>query len=198
MNKISQLLTAPDGYTCTGVEGEVTKIFPRSTFGADKSVQRVMINDVGGSSLKVCFWQRDEFPFSEGQKIQVMPSSQGKGLSIKDNEYKGQVTKELSVSDKCGIVPIDAYSDQAEVQQIEASVSPTITTAENQSSESGSMLPAILVQQANLMDLCMQGAQVLRGKYPEMTNEQFQAITSSFYIECNKQNVGKTMPSQLL
>lgn len=198
MNKIAQLLTAPEGYVCTGVEGTVQRIFPRSVFGSNKSVQRVLLQAPQGATIKCAIWGRDEFAYGEGSKIQISPSSQGKGLTIKDNEYKGQITKELNVGDKCGIIPIDDFSDQSEVEEVEVVATPTVTTAENETSSSASMLPAIIIQQVNLMDLCIKGAQVLRDRYPNMTDDQFQAITSSFYIESNKQNVGKSMPNQLL
>jgi hypothetical protein len=196
MNKISQLLTAPEGYACTGLEGEVSKIYKRSVFSnakGDNSVQKVIIQDASGSSIRCAFWGRDEFPYGEGTKILITPTSQGKGLTIKDNEYQGKTTKELNVGDKCGIVQIDEYSDQTETESSNA-----ITTAENTSSSNASMLPVPLVQNINLIDLCIQGATTLRTKYPNMTDDQFQAITSSLFIECNRQNVGKSMPSQLL
>lgn len=196
MNKISQLLTAPEGYACTGVEGEVTNIYKRSVFSkgdSENSVQKVIIKDAGGSTIRCAFWGRAEFPYGENTKILITPTSQGKGLTIKDNEYQGKVNKELNVGDKAGIVQIDEYSDQSEV----SSEAP-ISVAENTTSSTSSMLPVPLVQNINLMDLCIQGATTLRVKYPNMTDDQFQAITSCFFIEGNKQNLGKSMPSQLL
>jgi len=196
MNKISQLLTAPEGYVCTGIEGEVSNIYKRSVFSkgdSENSVQKVIIKDTSGSSIRCAFWGRAEFPYGEGTKILITPTSQGKGLTIKDNEYKGQVNKELNVGDKAGIVQIDEYSDQTEV-----TTEAPISVAENTSSSTASMLPVPLVQNINLMDLCIQGATTLRTKYPNMTDDQFQAITSCFFIEGNKQNLGKSMPSQLL
>jgi len=201
MNKISQLLTAPEGYECTGVEGEVTNVFKRSTFskkGGEGSVQKIVIRGTEGSTIRLAFWGREEFPFAEGAKILVSPSSQGKGLAIKDNEYQGKVSKEISVGDKCSVVPIDEFSDMMLEQGEVVQSNTPISTATNTSNSSGSMLPAPLVQNINLMDLCIQGATILQAKYPDMTKEQFQAITSCFFIEGNKQNLGKSMPTQVL
>ena len=199
MNKISQLLIAPNGYPCTGLEGTVKKIYERSTFNGQKgdgSVQNIIV-ERGSQGIKVAIWGRDEFPFSEGTMVSVTPTTQGKGLTIKDNEYQGKTTKVLNVADKCGIQQISEYSDLTEESSSTEGFAPE--PASSQASSAGdSALPAIIIQQANLMDVCIQGAQILRQKYPNMTDEQFQAITSSFFIESNKQGVGKSMPTRLL
>jgi len=199
MNKISQLLQAPNGYECTGVEGSVKKIFDRTTFtkGRGGSVQKVIL-ERGGQDIKVALWNRDEFPYGEGTIISLAPTSQGKGLTIKINEYQGRVTNELNVGDKASVVQISEYSDQTEESAPADVLSPEPVSAPAQASAGDSALPAIIIQQANLMDVCIQGAQVLRQKYPNMTDDQFQAITSSFFIESNKQGVGKSMPTRLL
>jgi len=194
MNKISQLKTAPEGYSVTGLEGVIKKLYPRNAFGASKSVQNILL-EREGQIIKCAFWEREEIPFAEGAKIQIMPNSSGKGMVVKDDNYQGKQNKVVSCSKDATIVGIDDWSDSHQTEEVLGAI---VTSAENQQTSQASSLPVPLVQNINLMDLCIQSAEILKQKYPNMTNEQFQAITSSFYIECNKQNVGRTMPAELL
>ena len=191
MNKISQLLTAPSGYTCTGLECEIKKSYGRNEFGTDKSVEKVLVSDAEGKTMYLAFWSQPPVPFGEGARIQIMPDEKGKGLTIKDNNYKGNTRKELNVNNTATMISITEFSLSDTTTEAPSASEPVAVS-------DGVALPEILVQSVNLMSLCIQGADILREKYPNMTPEQYQAITSSFFIECNKQNVVKTMPKQIL
>lgn len=199
MNTISQLLIADEGYFSSGVTGEITNLFEHKSGeknGKPWSIQTAVLES-GGSSIRLKFWNMAEVKDKGG--ITILPTDLGKGpkgLTVKDNEWQGKINKELHIGDKARI----SWGESGSVE-VEESPS-SVTTAENsqvvQSSGQASSLPSSVVQNINVMDICIQGATHLRQKYPDMTDDQFQAICSCFFIEGNKSGLNKSMPSTLL
>ena len=200
MNTISQLLIADEGYESSGVTGNLDAIYERKE-GIGKndkpwSIQSGKISDSSGNSIKVKIWNMPEFKDTGG--ITILPTDSGKGpkgLTVKDNEWKGKVTKELHIGDKARI----SWGESGEVKE-EEPANATETTAENSQTipSTTSTLPSSVIQKINVMDICIQVENILRQKYHDMTDDQFQAICSCFFIEGNKSGLNKNMPSTLL
>ena len=164
MNKVSQLLIAPDGYTCTGVTGRLKVKYPRSEFSKGNkggSVQRCVFQDIENTEIKVCFWNIPEVPYAEEDWICIMPT-QGKngsvGLTVKDNEYKGNVTKELHVSEKASVATSEEPEGNEEVEEValqsqDSGEEEIISTSDQDTDEDTTSLPVALVQNMNLTNL---------------------------------------------
>ena len=210
MNTISQLLTADEGYPSTGITGTLAPIYEHKTFskgGKDGSIQTAILKDSSGTSIRLKFWNMAEIKDEGG--LTILPTDNGKGpkgLTVKDNEWQGKVTKELHIGDQARIswgesgevIADEVMTQPVATETVAETVTETTTTDTSTTftdRDSLDALPSTVIQNMNAMDICIQGASYLRKKYPNMTDDQFQGITSCMFIEGNKQGLNKSMPS---
>jgi hypothetical protein len=212
ISTIQDILDTEDKAIVYAFKGTVAEIWKENAGvnkrGEDYCIQNMMLKDAQGKQIKCKFDNRDPAPLDwKGREIHILAHNGKKGWSgvyaIDDNYPAGKITRIIKVTASAEVICGNSAQSGGENGQNRAINAPdgkvpqhatqgkqTQPGAIQAPNPAQSVVTArkILAKQSNLMLLCLDAAAYVREKFIkrhpniEFTTDQFQAVTSSFYI----------------
>lgn len=96
---LSQIANLPDGCPLTEINGTVVAVYERRTIAGGKSVQNAEISD-GSTKVRLTVWGHEDISVYKDRTVVITAGPKG-GLTVKDDEYKGNKRKVVSASATC-------------------------------------------------------------------------------------------------
>jgi len=118
---VQQISTMVDGQVITGIQGTLTRIYPRktgmTTDNREWSIQNGEITDNQGQKISLFIKDRDAIPESmKGDQITVTSNQTANGfhgVKVMDDEYKGNVTRKLKITRSANITQVLVNTQEA-------------------------------------------------------------------------------------
>lgn len=179
-------------------QGKVKKVWKPKTGekdGKEWSMQNIVFHSSKGD-LQATVWNAPECPRTWEEEEVTIESFKGpKGwIGTITSEYQGKM--QLKVSDKAKIQLASKHKEKAE-DNLPYNEDPPREPRPVASSPDDAK--TFLKKAANMMLMCLKTATDIRAAYTldnrgeEMTPEQFQAVTSSLWIVCDRKGLISTM-----
>jgi len=203
------------GETVPAVKGTIKQVFDQNkgtNSHGDWKLQNIVLTDSAGE-IKVKIADRDPIPGNwKGKLVCIECNDGGKGMTgikAKDDEYRGKVTRILSVTPTAHITLVDANGGQAQqtqqppVQQQSQPPAQTQQASANQTAPAnppatngnGSAVSAAATQRSRDYYRVMSAVQTMRQgwdkEHPQalMTDAHFQAACSTVFIQLQRDGV---------
>ena len=221
---VSELNSATEEFKPEAVRAKVEKVFDAKEGEGARGpwkLQAAVISQ-GGEEMRVVFSGRQTYLPDDivGTEIYARAkrtkSGTFSGLQLKLDEYQGKPKKELFIYDNAEVSFGDEEAGEAILDFPKSNSEGANDNAQNvvtsteqsvalSSDEEDSVLSAkkAITKSANLMLVCMDAARWVCQKYEEkhgenVTAEQFQAISSTMFINADKRGLVPTMPEKPL
>lgn len=216
---IQELLSSSEDFNLEAFRADIKKVYEAKegvSANGNWRLQPCLVSD-GKNDIRVVFSGRNAFSPSdlEGKELfaQAYKSKAGNisGIKLKVSEWKGKEKKEvfiyeaarLSFGDEDAGTATFASDNESERKIVkEGSIKQSTDEFEEFSKSEDNIQGAKqdLAKSANLMLLCLDASRFVKTEYEgkhgsQMTDDQFQAITSSLFINADKRGLISKMPS---
>lgn len=211
---IDEILNAEDEFNPQSFKGEVKRVydFKEGEGARGKWTLQPILVSSGGKEVRVVFSGRNQYASTdiEGTEIyaKAHPTKSGgySGLKVKISEWKGEKKKELFVYESADVSFGDEDKGSAIIDYPKTDAK-TETASDNESFETFEAnedavdaVKKALTKSANMMLVCLDAAKYVKSQYEgkhdtEMTDDQFQAISSSLFINADKRGLINEMPN---
>lgn len=213
-SSIAELKQASEDFNLEAFRADIKKVYEAKEGQSAKGnwrLQPCLASD-GKNDIRVVFSGRNPFSpadiegkelFAQGYKSKAGNIS---GIKLKISEWKGEVKKEVFIYEaaKLSFGDEDAgsatfSSDNKDSSSVKLDEFDEFEKTEN----SVGAAKQELAKAANLMLICLDASRFVKSEYErrhdtEMTSEQFQAITSSLFINADKRGLLNAMPKTKL
>lgn len=211
---LSEVLKMEPGETVASIRATVKAIFDRNTgtnSHGDWSLQGAMLIDASGVEIKAVIKDRDPIPAAWKNKSIIISCHNGDkgltGIKAKDDEYRGKVTRILSVTPSAVIELAENTHAESEPEPEEPPARTEAAPAKSQTTKPAAEKPAngghesddlgvkqALNRMANLYLHCLIATDYVRKTWEErekraMPQEQVQAVTSALFIQSTRQGM---------
>ena len=105
---LSQVASLPDGCPLTEITGTITAVYERRTITGGKTVQNAEITD-NGTKVRLTVWGHEDISVYKDRAVVITAGPKG-GLSVKEEEYKGNKKKVISMSASCQFQFLEVHS----------------------------------------------------------------------------------------
>lgn len=105
---LSQIANLPDGCPLTEINGTVVAVYERRTIAGGKSVQNAEISD-GSTKVRLTVWGHEDISVYKDRVVVLTAGPKG-GLTVKEDEYKGNKRKVISASATCQFQFIEVHN----------------------------------------------------------------------------------------
>jgi hypothetical protein len=217
LTTINEIKNASEEFNPEAFKGEVKRVYDfKQGEGARGTwtLQPILVTE-GGEEVRVVFSGRNQYASSQIEgtelfaKAHKTKSGNWSGLKVKISEWKGETKKELFVYESADVSFGNEAEGSAIIDHVSSSETSTQTTstAENSSFEkfekneqSIDGVKQALQKSANMMLVCLDASVYIKTQFEnkhdrEMTNEHFQAICSSLFINADKRGLITEMPN---
>lgn len=96
---LNQIANLPDGCPLTEINGTVVAVYERRTIAGGKSVQNAELSD-GTTKVRLTVWGHEDISVYKDRVVVLTAGPKG-GLTVKEDEYKGNKRKVISASATC-------------------------------------------------------------------------------------------------
>ena len=222
LTTIDEITNATEEFNPEAFRGEIKRVYDYKQGEGQRgpwSLQAVLISDKG-KEVRVVFSGRNQYASSEIEgtelfaKAKKTKSGGFSGLKVKISEWKGEQKKELFVYDSADVSFGDEDKGSAIIDHVTEPttdvVSPDVTSEttnetatfeqfEKDEDSIGGVKKA-LTKSANMMLVCLDATLYVKSQYEgkhetKMTDEHFQAICSSLFINADKRGLINEMPN---
>lgn len=97
----------PNQTNLVGLVGRVDKVFKQRNVSGGKTVQDLMLVSAG-SEIKITAWDHPDCSVYEGKEVIIQQGPKG-GLTLKDDNYKGNISKVVWMSSKCTFQLVEVH-----------------------------------------------------------------------------------------
>lgn len=104
---IAEVLKMPGQTNLVGLVGRVDKVFKQRNVSGGKTVQDLMLVSAG-SEIKIAAWDHPDCSVYEGKEVIIQQGPKG-GLTLKDDNYKGNISKVVWMSSKCTFQLVEVH-----------------------------------------------------------------------------------------
>lgn len=105
---LSQVASLPDGCPLTEITGTITAVYERRTITGGKTVQNAEISEAG-TKVRLTVWGHEDISIYKDRAVVITAGPKG-GLSVKEEEYKGNKKKVISMSAFCQFQFLEVHS----------------------------------------------------------------------------------------
>jgi len=105
---LSQIANLPDGCPLTEINGTVVAVYERRNIAGGKSVQNAEISD-GSTKVRLTVWGHEDISVYKDRVVVLTAGPKG-GLTVKEDEYKGNKRKVISASATCQFQFIEVHN----------------------------------------------------------------------------------------
>lgn len=105
---LSQIANLPDGCPLTEINGTVVAVYERRNIAGGKSVQNAEISD-GTTKVRLTVWGHEDISVYKDRVVVLTAGPKG-GLTVKEDEYKGNKRKVISASATCQFQFIEVHN----------------------------------------------------------------------------------------
>lgn len=105
---LSQIANLPDGCPLTEINGTVVAVYERRIIAGGKSVQNAEISD-GSTKVRLTVWGHEDISVYKDRVVVLTAGPKG-GLTVKEDEYKGNKRKVISASATCQFQFIEVHN----------------------------------------------------------------------------------------
>lgn len=198
---VSDIGQFDDGEVIPSLRGKITQTYERKTGSKDGkpwSVQNAMFQDATGK-IRFSVWGHEDIKPWTGKEVTLSAHKSDKGLTglfAEDNTYKEKTTRQIRMTASGKIELADTLTGTTNKLE---STKPE-TRVELDSGDAVKDAKRSAMQAANAFEIALGASKYVRTQYDleygenSMTDEQFQAITSSIFISLDRKGFVDKLP----